>query len=309
MEKNYWIMHMGQSNKFAQTGYENNFIGVGWNELNKDLTDFQNLNRKDFADNINPAIKKAYKDKSASVRGSIIGQLFRFSNLMRIGDVVLVPYAQEGKVYTGVVDSDYFYLPEPDKVCRFRHRRKVAWGDATNVSDISNGLRKILGYRQTILNASKYSQEIDGLLSNGEKVAGVENYEEFGLESQLEDFLVENWTKLSLGRKFGILKEGSEVTGQQYVTPIGRIDILAKSKDGKEWLVIELKKGRGADQVVGQVLRYIGWFQENEAQKDQKVSGLIIAKQRDPKIHYAMKTLNNIRFMTYSVKFELREGS
>lgn len=307
MEKNYWIMHMGRGNKFAQVSYKNNFVAVGWNELNKDLTEFQNLNRKDFADSIGPAMERTYKDKSANVRGSIIGQLFRFGNLMRIGDVVLVPHTQEGKVYVGTIDSDYFYLSEPDEACRFRRRRKVVWGDVTNISDISTGLRKILGYRQTILNASKYSQEIDGLLSNGEGIAYIESYEEFGLESQLEDFLVENWAKLSLGKKFNILKEDGEVTGQQYVTPIGRIDILAKSKDDKEWLVIELKKGRGADQVVGQVLRYIGWVQENEAQKNQKVSGLVIAKQSDPKLRYAMKTLNNVRFMTYSVRFELKK--
>jgi len=37
------------------------------------------------------------------------------------------------------------------------------------------------------------------------------------------------------------------------------IDILAVSKDQKELLVVELKKGRASDVVVGQIQRYMGF--------------------------------------------------
>jgi len=305
MEKNYWIVRMGQGNEFAKVSYENDFIGVGWN-VGKNLTDFQTLSRKEFANRIGPAVEEAYKDKSANARASVIGNLFRFSNLMKTGDVVLVPHTQDGKFYVGVIDSDYFYLPEQDNVCRYQHRRNVIWKNAVSLSDASEDLRKILGSRLTITNASKYSEEIEKPLSGKETEEAVESYEEFGLESHLEDFLVENWSNLDLGKKYSILKEDNEVIGQQYVTPIGRIDILAQSKDGTEWLVIELKKGKSADRVVGQVLRYIGWVQENEAKENQKVRGLIITKEKDDKLLYALKTLDHVDVMAYAVKFELR---
>jgi restriction system protein len=135
----------------------------------------------------------------------------------------------------------------------------------------------------------------------------LESYEDFGLESHLEDFLVENWEKLELGKKYSILEENGDIVGQQYFTPIGKIDILAKSKDGSEWLIVELKKGKSSDQVVGQTLRYIGWIKENKAKGNEKVKGLIIVGEKDDKLRYALQSVNNIDLMTYSVNFKLQK--
>ncbi len=135
----------------------------------------------------------------------------------------------------------------------------------------------------------------------------IENYEDFGLESHLEDFLVENWEKLEFGKNYSILEEDGDVVGQQYITPIGRIDILAKSKDNKEWLIIELKKGRIGDQVVGQLLRYIGWIKKNKAGNGEKVKGLIIVGEKDDKLTYSVSAVDTIELMTYSVSFRLNK--
>ena len=92
------------------------------------------------------------------------------------------------------------------------------------------------------------------------------------MEKHLEDFLVQNWEQTELGKAFDIFQEEGERKGQQYPTDTGPIDILAISKDKKQLLVVELKKGRASDVVVGQTLRYmresdcqygiylIGWF-------------------------------------------------
>ena len=58
------------------------------------------------------------------------------------------------------------------------------------------------------------------------------------------------------------------------------IDILAISKDQKEFLVIELKKGRASDIVMGQIQRYMGHIKNNLA-GDKDVKGLIIALEDD----------------------------
>jgi len=134
----------------------------------------------------------------------------------------------------------------------------------------------------------------------------LESYEDFGLESHLEDFLVENWEGLELGKKYSILEEDGDMVGQQYPTPIGIIDILAQSKDGKEWLVVELKKGRSGDQVVGQLLRYIGWIRKEKAKEKEEVKGLIIVGEITDKLKYALETVDNVDLMVYSVNFKLR---
>lgn len=130
---------------------------------------------------------------------------------------------------------------------------------------------------------------------------------EFSLESHLEDFLIENWEKLDLGRDYKILEEDGDIVGQQYITPIGRMDILAKSKDDKHWLVIELKKGKISDSVIGQTLRYIGWVKENKAKEGETVSGLVIVGEADEKLLYSLKAVSNIKLRTYSVSFKLSE--
>jgi restriction system protein len=68
----------------------------------------------------------------------------------------------------------------------------------------------------------------------------------FALEKHLEEFLVQNWQQTELGKNYDIYQEDGEIIGQQYPSDTGPIDILAISKDKKELLVVELKKGRQA---------------------------------------------------------------
>jgi restriction system protein len=51
-------------------------------------------------------------------------------------------------------------------------------------------------------------------------------------------------------KNYDIYSEDGELMGQQFRTDTGRIDILAFSKDRKELLVVELKRGRASDAVV-----------------------------------------------------------
>jgi restriction system protein len=83
---------------------------------------------------------------------------------------------------------------------------------------------------------------------------------------------------------------------------------LGLSKDKKELLVVELKKGRASDAVVGQIQRYMGYVQEELAEKNQKVRGVIIALEDDLRIQRALKVTQNIEFYRYEVSFRLFKG-
>ena len=95
------------------------------------------------------------------------------------------------------------------------------------------------------------------------------------------------------------------IVGQQYETDTGPIDILAISKDQKTLLVIELKKGRASDAVVGQIQRYMGFVLEELAEKNQEVKGLIIALDDDIRIKRALAIAKGIDFYRYEVNFRL----
>ncbi len=133
---------------------------------------------------------------------------------------------------------------------------------------------------------------------------------EFGLESHLEDFIIENWDSLELGKKYALLDNDGDIISKQYPTDVGPIDILARSKDSKEWLVVELKKGRSGDQVVGQIQRYMGWILRNRIRSGdgESVKGLIILKNTDRKLEYALEVTQGIELMTYTVNFSLNKS-
>ena len=79
----------------------------------------------------------------------------------------------------------------------------------------------------------------------------------FALEQNLEEFIVSNWDKTIFGPMYDIYEEEGTLVGQQYQTGLGPCDILARSKDKREFLIIEMKKGRASDQVIGQLTRYM----------------------------------------------------
>ena len=128
----------------------------------------------------------------------------------------------------------------------------------------------------------------------------------FYMESQLEDFLIENWEKTELGKKYDLIEENNEIVSQQYRTDIGIIDILAKDRKTGRYVVIELKKNQTSDDTIGQITRYMGWLEEHKT-NGEPVQGIIIAARYDKRLYYALKIMKNIEVYLYRVDFKLNE--
>ena len=127
------------------------------------------------------------------------------------------------------------------------------------------------------------------------------------MEKHLEDFLIKNWKNTPIGKKYDIYEEDGEMVGQQYPSDTGPIDILAISKNHKELLVIELKKGRASDVVMGQIQRYMGYVQEELAEDGQTVKGVIIGLDCDVRLKRALSVSHNIEFYKYKIDFRLEK--
>lgn len=133
--------------------------------------------------------------------------------------------------------------------------------------------------------------------------------DQFGLERLLSDFLVYNWDKTPLGQQHELHVQDGDVA-QEYYTPVGRIDLLAKERSTGDWVVIELKRGRSSDVVVGQLLRYLGWVQEHLAGANSLVKGVIIAGDSDERLRYALKPLKGqVILLTYTIQFNMQQVS
>jgi hypothetical protein len=145
---------------------------------------------------------------------------------------------------------------------------------------------------------------LDGLgLIDGETL---EESSEFVLESHLEEFLVGNWKSIHWGRSLEIWTGPDGQSGHQLVTPVGRLDFLCSDRLANTLVVIELKRGRPSDKVVGQVARYIGYVRAHLAERGQPVEGLIIAHDADESLRYAVAAFPGLRLMTYEITFQLK---
>ena len=100
--------------------------------------------------------------------------------------------------------------------------------------------------------------------------------EEFAYESDLRDYLAKNMHIIESGIK--LFKDG-DINGIEYPVGNRRIDIIVAIDKNNNYVVIELKVSRGYDRVIGQLLRYMGWIEKNQAEKDQQVRGVIIPKE------------------------------
>ncbi|MAT38524.1 MAG: hypothetical protein CL946_02845, partial [Ectothiorhodospiraceae bacterium] len=130
----------------------------------------------------------------------------------------------------------------------------------------------------------------------------------FGLERHLQYFIRDNWDSISFLNDWVMFDEdGDPDKGFEYPTDIGRIDILAKHRTEPRFLVIELKRLQGTDDTLGQIQRYMGWVKKEVASSDETVEGVIVARESDEKLRYALEVSQSIRFIRYEVDFRLLE--
>lgn len=304
--KNYYRIMLGRKSVYADECYKGNYVGVGFIR-DVDLTGKLPDNWRLFNQEFIPVYLKKNPDKTKVSAGLACGALWTISKGILKGDIVLCPNGA-GSYFVGEVLDDYSYHSGEN----FPHRRTVRWYSKTiERSEMSEALKNSTGSIGTVSNITKFADEIERLIAGIAPATllstddTVEDPSVFALEKHLEDFLIQNWKQTELGKHYNIYEEDGELVGQQYPTDTGSIDILAISKDKKELLVVELKKGRASDHVVGQVQRYMGYVIEELAEENQTVKGIIIALDDDIAIRRALRVANNIDFYRYQVSFKL----
>jgi RecB family endonuclease NucS len=104
------------------------------------------------------------------------------------------------------------------------------------------------------------------------------------------------------------LYEEEGITGVEF--PVGGrfVDILAVD-ELDDLVVIELKVSRGYDCVVGQLLRYMGWLQQNHAEPNQAVRGIIVAREITEDLKLACSRVEGVSLFEYALSVDLRKVS
>jgi hypothetical protein len=108
-------------------------------------------------------------------------------------------------------------------------------------------------------------------------------------ERNLEDFVVQ---------QLEAIEPGLHLVERQLSTLAGRLDLLCKDASGN-YVVVELKRMQGTDQVVGQILRYMGWVREFH--HTEKVRGIIIVGKKDQALSYAVMAAPNVQAKEFKI--------
>lgn len=309
--RNYFQVRLGKANRFADQALTGGYVGTSWfRDLNlqkalSDADDWKAFNREMI-----PVYLKNHPETKKVAAGLFCGFTFTVGKFLSNGDIVLSPIG-DNQYLVGEISGDYTYVPDSD----IPHRRKVNWfKNRISSADFSIELRNSVGSIGTVTNLGKYATELERLVEGNPSSsvyindASVEDASVFALEKHLEDFLIANWASTELSKNYDIYEAEGELIGQQFPTDTGPIDILAISKDKSELLVIELKKGRVSDVVVGQIQRYMGYVQTELAESSQRVKGLMIGLDDDLRLKRALSVTQNIDFYRYQVNFKLLQG-
>jgi restriction system protein len=303
--KNYYRVILGPKGVLAQQCFAGGFMGADF-EIAQDLSPALHCEWREFNEKFIPVWQAAHPGKSKIAAGLACGSLWNVATGIQKDDVVLCPDGARS-FRVGDVIGDYTY--EPGKI--LPHRRALHWRDISiDRTAMSEALSNAVRSASMVSRLSACRDEIERLASGAiiSTDPEIEDPAAFVMEKHLEDFLVQNWAKTDFGKDFDIFEEDGEKVGQQYATDTGLIDILAVRKDKKELLVVELKKGRASDAVVGQVLRYMGYVMEELAEKGQTVKGAIIALEDDQRLRRALAATPNIAFYRYQVSFKLEKA-
>lgn len=141
----------------------------------------------------------------------------------------------------------------------------------------------------------KFDEDNGKLESEIDKIEEVESKEfSLSLERDLQSYLSSNLDEI---------EEGLELVdnGIEYKTNAGLIDLLAKDKNGN-YVVIELKAGKGKDAVIGQTLGYIGALSKERG--IDNVRGIIVASDFEDRLKYAVSAINNLVLIKYALTFD-----
>lgn len=128
-------------------------------------------------------------------------------------------------------------------------------------------------------------------------------------ERALEEHLELHWDETPFARS-GVELARREVHGwpcRQVFTPVNAIDLLGFEPSARRWWVFELKRGRSADRVVGQVSRYLGWIGEERRGNRESAVGAIIVRRADPKLRYAVKSNARLSLWEFDEDLAVRQ--
>jgi restriction system protein len=301
----YWIIAPHESDppqlfdKVWQYDLANNLISIGWVQLG----DASSLSLTEIAEKVASTYPKRRK-------GLVAKMIWSFYHKISVGDFIIARCGQKELVAIGNVTKAAIYSPGKNPFIEHPNFLAVSWQQEPR----NKVFQDVRFPRFTLAEVSEdkfHGLQKDAIVDSdaSEPQDEIEDRIAFNLEKYLQDFMVGNFDSIFKGKiKIYQDPDGERSDGPQYVTDdAGTIDILAIEPQTNAFVVVELKRGRASDKVVGQIQRYMGWVKQNLCDDGQIVKGLIICHNHDPKLSYALEMTQNISVQYYTYDFQLSD--
>lgn len=253
------MVKAGRHGEQEQGALDNSVVTIGWNEFG----DLSNLSKSELTKlflQIHPTAKKNQVSNA-------IGQLWRFTHEIQIGDLVVLPLKTQSAIAIGIVQGSYEYKELASDI---KHIRSVSWEKTLPRSAFDQDILYSLGALMTVCSISRNEAEkrIREMLQMGD-ISKPEEKEEgrtektIDIEESARDQVIKYIGAKFMGHDFARLVEAI-LNAQGYVTrnspagPDGGVDILAASGSlgfDKPWLCVQVKSS--SSQVDPLILRQL----------------------------------------------------
>jgi len=302
----YWVIAPVESknpelfDKVWQFDTTNNLISIGWTQLGN----VSKMSQEELSD----AVASTYPERPPQTKALLTNMLWAFYHEINVGDFVIARRGRKILAAVGKVIQSATYSTAKNPATAHPNFLGVKWLDSPRDKIFPNLVFPM--HTLSEISEIQYNNLLEGSILqvvDSELAEAIEDPSAFVLEKYLEDFIVSNFETIFKGT-LQIYEDAEGNIGQQYTTDIGQIDILATESKSGSFVVIELKKGRPSDQVIGQILRYMGWVKKNLCKQGQTVKGLVICRDLDAKLSYALEMTNDIEVRYYNVSFKLKEA-
>jgi restriction system protein len=259
-EQTLWGIHAGRTGDADSLFTKQNVIALGWAQL-KDLSKLPPTRE---------AFKKYYSEGYPDASGGTIptsaGQLFRFVNEMKSGDLVAYPSKRERAIHIGRVTGDYFF--EIAEMPGYPHRRPVEWLKIVPRTQFSQGALYEIGSALSLFQIRNYTDEYVAALEGKAAAPPVREDESVpqvleDVEESTRDFILKTLAQQLKGHPFAdfvahLLGTMGYRTRVSPEGPDGGVDIIAHRDElGFEPPIIKVqvksKEGSSGDPEVSQL--------------------------------------------------------
>jgi len=233
-DRGYWFIRTDSGSNF-ETFVQNNFIGIGWNEITEN--DLANKSIGEIKEKI-ASIEKLDLEiaKGKAQATAIYTKISRFSRLKK-GDFILIPsYGSSRLAFGEIADSKVYSDAQIVGNCDYVKRRKVKWLEVKHLDDLDPVFFQIKHPRHAIFDVKEYQPYLDRVTETLYKrndfvhyVLDIRTRKDIDLDLLLQ--LMESIKKLTkaINDEFKLDEDQEQLTVKLNLQSPGKLELIRKA--------------------------------------------------------------------------------